>query len=62
MLIIVRRVGEAVRIGDAYVTITRINGNRATLGIEAPQQTNIVRCELEGGRPAPYMPKPAPVV
>jgi carbon storage regulator len=48
MLVLSRKVGEKLVIGDNItVTINRISGNRVTIGIEAPGSVKIVRGELE---------------
>jgi len=47
MLVLSRKVGERLVIGDNItVVINRIAGNRVTLGIEAPSDVRIVRGEL----------------
>jgi len=47
MLVLSRKVGERLVIGDNItVVINRIAGNRVTLGIEAPGDVRIVRGEL----------------
>lgn len=47
MLVLTRRVGEAVQIGnDITVRVLGINGNQIRLGFDAPKETNIVRTEL----------------
>lgn len=57
MLVLSRRIGEQLIIGDNIViTINRVAGQRVSVGIEAPPQVRIVRRELEheqapGGRP-----------
>jgi carbon storage regulator len=52
MLVLSRKEGERLMVGDQIVvTVTRISGNRVTLGIEAPREVRIVRGELEP-RPA----------
>jgi carbon storage regulator CsrA len=57
MLVLSRKVGEKLVIGDNItLTINRISGNRVTIGIEAPGSVKIVRGELErydDHRPAP---------
>lgn len=58
MLVLSRKVGEKLVIGDSIVlTINRISGNRVTVGIEAPGSVKIVRGELE--RYDENMPVPA---
>lgn len=48
MLVLTRKVGEKILIGDDItVVVTKSAGNRVTLGIEAPKDVRIVRGELE---------------
>jgi carbon storage regulator len=49
ILVLSRKVGETLVIGDNLLTITinRISGNRVTLGLEAARDLKIVRGELE---------------
>lgn len=48
MLVLSRKLGESIVIGNnIVVTITRIQGGRIDLGIEAPQDVTILRAELE---------------
>jgi carbon storage regulator len=47
MLVLTRRCGESVQIGDQIViTITKIRGNQVSVSIEAPKKVPIVRNEL----------------
>jgi carbon storage regulator len=47
MLVLSRKLGEKLVIGDNItVVISRVAGNRVTLGIEAPGNVRIVRGEL----------------
>lgn len=47
MLVLSRKIGERVLIGDeVIVTVVRIGPNAVRLGIEAPKTHNIVREEL----------------
>lgn len=47
MLILTRRPGEALYIGENIkVMVTRINGNQVKIGIQAPKEIGIVRDEL----------------
>ena len=48
MLVLSRKVGERIQIGDGIsVIVTRIAGNRVTLGVTAPKDVHIVRSELK---------------
>jgi carbon storage regulator len=48
MLILSRKVGEKIAIGDdVTIVINRIAGNRVAIGIEAPSHVRVVRGELE---------------
>lgn len=46
MLVLSRRVGERLLInGNITVVISRIAGNRVTIGVEAPSEVQILRGE-----------------
>lgn len=48
MLVLSRKVGQEIVIGDnVRITITKVSGNRVTLGVEAPDDVRILRGELE---------------
>lgn len=48
MLVLSRKVGERVVIGEGIVVVVkRVSGQRVTFGIEAPHDVKIVRGELE---------------
>lgn len=48
MLVLTRKIGEKLRIGDDItITVTQVKGNRVKIGIEAPGNIRIVRGELE---------------
>ena len=48
MLVLTRKIGESVRIGDNItVTVQRVAGNRVALSFDAPREVRIVRSELE---------------
>lgn len=48
MLILSRRSGERIRIGDHIeVIVRRVSRNRVTLAIEAPRDVSVLRGELE---------------
>ena len=71
MLVLSRRVGETIRIGDDIVVqVVRISGNRVLIGIDAPKSLAIVRPETQddvaaesegsaGVEAAPLDPAPA---
>ncbi len=47
MLILSRKPGETIRIGDDIeVTVLRVAGYQVRLGIQAPKDVNIVREEI----------------
>lgn len=57
MLVLSRKEGEQLVIGDNItLVISRISGNRVTIGIEAPKDVKIVRSELTSGTEA--LPSP----
>ena len=48
MLVLSRKERETIKIGDDItITITRVNGERVKVGIEAPKELRVIRCELE---------------
>jgi len=48
MLVLSRKVGEKIVIGDNItITINRIAGNRVTVGVDAPGNVHILRGELQ---------------
>ena len=48
MLVLSRKVGERIQIGDDIeLIVTAINGNRVQLGIAAPRSVRITRGELQ---------------
>lgn len=63
MLILRRRVGEKIVIGDGItVVVSRVSGGRVTLGIEAPSDVHIVRGELRPFDEPTTRPVPVPVM
>jgi carbon storage regulator len=47
MLVLSRRAGERIQIGDSIVvTVVRVGPQEVRLGIDAPQEVEIVRSEL----------------
>ena len=47
MLVLTRKQNEKVRIGDSItITVLRMKGKAVRLGIEAPQEVNVIRGEL----------------
>jgi carbon storage regulator len=60
MLVLSRKIGEKVVIGDGIVVVVkRILGQRVTFGIEAPETVRIVRGELPRFDESPVA-KPTP--
>ncbi|MFO0923431.1 MAG: carbon storage regulator [Pirellulales bacterium] len=52
MLVLSRKEGEEIVIGDNIkIVISRIDGNRVSVGIEAPKDVKIIRSELSGTEP-----------
>lgn len=52
MLILSRKQGESINIADNIeVTVSRISGNRVTLGVKAPGNVRIVRNEIQNAEP-----------
>jgi carbon storage regulator CsrA len=48
MLVLSRKVGERIHVGDDIVLeVRRISGNRVTLALDAPRDVRILRGELE---------------
>jgi carbon storage regulator len=44
MLVLMRRPGESIRIGDdVVITVTRVEGDRVSIGIQAPREVPILR-------------------
>lgn len=67
MLILTRRVGETIMIGeDVTITVLGINGNQARIGINAPKEVAVHREEIyqrikeEGDNRAPA--RKAPII
>ena len=56
MLILSRKVDEAINIGDdIVVTVVSVNGDKVRLGVKAPKETLVLRTELAtaSGAPSP---------
>lgn len=48
MLVLSRKVGEELLIGDKIsLIVKRVAGNRVLLGIEAPSEVHVIRGELQ---------------
>lgn len=48
MLVLSRKLGERIRIGaDVYVEVLSIDGQRIKLGVVAPPETKVLRCECD---------------
>ncbi len=47
MLVLSRKIGQEIVVGDAVrITVTKVSGNRVTLGVDAPDHVRILRGEL----------------
>ena len=52
MLVLSRREGERIRLGDSIVvTVVRVRGDRVRIGIEAPSEIRVLREELDPKNP-----------
>lgn len=61
MLVIARRVGEVLWVGDARIVVTKIRGKSVGIGVDAPRDVPIVRDELLGDA-GPHPPAPETVL
>lgn len=62
MLILTRKIGERILIGDRIVVrLVRVDGNAVRLGIEAPNDVRILRAELRPFDVLPHTDDPDPV-
>ncbi len=48
MLVLTRKKGEKLYIGDSEVYVQKVSANRVTLSIKADRKTEILRGELKG--------------
>lgn len=67
MLVLSRKVGEKLVIGDNItIVVNRVAGNRVTIGIDAPDEVRIIRGELQPSidqfQPKPPAREPAPAL
>ncbi|MFO7901535.1 MAG: carbon storage regulator [Pirellulaceae bacterium] len=47
MLILRRKIGDSIRIGDNItIVVNRVSGRRVSLGVSAPSEVRVVRGEL----------------
>lgn len=47
MLVLSRKEGEAIMIGEIRVVVSKINGNKVSLAIDAPRNVPIRRAEIQ---------------
>ena len=59
MLVLTRKVGESIVIGDGIVVRVLETGGRVRLGIEAPRDVAITRPDAKAAAPAPEAAAPA---
>lgn len=53
MLVLSRKIGESILIGeDVVVTVRETHGGRIRLAVEAPRNVLVLRKELKGSRPS----------
>ena len=57
MLVLSRRVGESIRIGNAVLTVLKIKGRQISVGVEASKEIPVQRTELDR-RPPPNPKQP----
>lgn len=55
MLVLSRRRGEKIHIGDAVLTVIAVQGKRVRIGIEAPDHVHILRDEVPRYEPTSSM-------
>lgn len=47
MLVLSRKVNQTLVMGEITVTVTRIEGNRVLIGVQAPDEVRVMRGELK---------------
>ena len=59
MLVLSRKIGESIQIdGGIRITVTKVQGGRVRLSIEAPQEMRVLRKELtENANPSGVQPE-----
>lgn len=63
MLVLSRKSGERIKIGDnVWVTVVQMNGRIVRLGIEAPEDLIVLRGELTEDAPPELSPIPPKVL
>ncbi len=64
MLVLSRKEGERIVIGDNItLVVSKVCGNRVTIGIEAPRDVKVIRGELQTDAANPLMVKePTPEI
>lgn len=61
MLVISRKVGQSVFIGeDIVIQVCRISDGKVRIGIQAPPDVNIWRDDVKNKSPKPKTPKTGP--
>jgi len=53
MVVLTRRIGEEINIGDGKIllTVTKIRGQQVEIGVVAPKEMAVRRAEFEQGPP-----------
>lgn len=53
MLVLSRKVGEKIMLGDNItITVVKVHGNNIRIGIDAPPELRVLRAELQTADPA----------
>ena len=45
MLILTRKPGESIQVGDIRITVLKTSGNKVRIGIDAPREVAVTRVE-----------------
>lgn len=61
MLVISRKLGEAITVGECVVKVLGIRGSRVRVGITAPFDYEIRRPDRKQPPETPVQPNPAPI-
>lgn len=48
MLVLTRKNGQTIQVGEISITLVGVKGDRARIGIDAPREVPILRGEIAG--------------